>query len=136
MTTSRDQAGSEGVGQKEASRRQFHLGLIAGLLLLMAALVGCGTVTQVGKEIEVGKAQYASFWAFTLESGTLKCLNATGRRKGEAVCESGGVMYALNETALAAGHAPIDPIVLDHPKVEGIKINYHRYEEMAVAECY
>jgi hypothetical protein len=123
-----------------ASRRSGQLwkqaGLAVGLLVVAVALVGCSAVIQQGKDVEVTKVQFVKFWAFTVESGILKCLNETGRRKGEAILDVNGVTYALNETAEKAGHSPIDVIVADNPNFEGSKINYHKFIELAEEECF
>jgi hypothetical protein len=110
--------------------------LAVGLLLVIVALAGCSSVKQIGVDVEVTRAQYTEFWAFTVESGTLKCLNASGRRKGEAVIVANGVTYALNETAEAAGYTPVDIIVAENPNFAGIKINYHKFVELADGQCF
>ena len=113
-----------------------QVGVAAALLLVMVALAGCSSVKQVGEDVVVTKAQYTEFWAFTVESGTLKCLNATGRRKGEAVIDINGTTYALNETAENAGHTPVDVIVAENPNFEGVKINYFKFLEIAEEQCF
>ena len=109
-----------------------RVGLGAALLLVMAALVGCSTVVRKGEDVEISREKYRQFWSFTVERGTLKCLNATGRRQGEAILDAEGVTYALNEAAEKAGYVPIDAILADNPNFPGIKFNYRDFLALAV----
>jgi len=113
------------------------LGVAAGLLFLIAVMAGCSTIVDKGEEIEVTKTQYQQFWPVIVESGTLLCMNPTGRRQGEAVFRApDGVTYALNDTATELGHADINTITADNPRQEGGKMNPFRFTELAMDECY
>jgi hypothetical protein len=125
-----------GASSRRSGRRWKQVSLAVGLLLVIVALAGCSSVKQVGVDVEVTRAQYTEFWAFTVESGVLKCLNAAGRRKGEAIIDVAGATYALNETAESAGHTPVDIIVAENPNFEEIKINYFKFTEIAEEQCY
>ena len=110
--------------------------IVAGMLLMLLSLTGCSQfgISEPGR-IEVTSEQYRAFWAFTVEEGILTCLNPTGRRKGEAVFITGGVTYALNETALAAGHPSVDQIRKASPDPRVGKIPIHQFVADAENEC-
>ena len=116
--------------------RRNHIGIVAGMLLVLLSLAGCSQfgIEEPG-EVEVTSEQYKDFWAFTVEEGILTCLNPTGRRRGEAVFIAGGVTYAFNETALAAGHPSVEPIRKDSPDARVGKIPMQQFVTVAENEC-
>ena len=111
------------------------------LSMLILCLLGCGSVEQksvYGKDVVVSKSQYGGFWPFTegIDEGTLKCVNATSRRNGEAIFEHAGVQYAMNEEAIAAGKTPIEDIQEENPDYPGVKKSAKKLYEIAIDQCF
>ena len=113
------------------------------LSLLILLLLGCDSGTfehqsVYGKNVVVTKEQYGGFWPFKegIDEGTLKCVNATGRRVGEAIFEHGGVQYAMNEEAIAAGKIPLEDIQEDNPDYPGVKKSAKKLYEIAIDQCF
>lgn len=111
------------------------------LSLLIVLLLGCSSVEQqsvYGKDVTVTRKQYGGFWPFIegIDEGTLKCVNATGRRDGEAIFEHGGVQYAMNEEAIAAGKTPLETIQAENPDYAGVKKSPKKLYEIAIDQCF
>ena len=111
------------------------------LSLLILLLLGCGSVEQksvYGEDVVVTKDQYGGFWPFKegIDEGTLKCVNSTGRREGDAIFENAGVQYAMNEQAIAAGKTPLEDIQEENPDYPGIKKSAKKLYEVAIDQCF
>ena len=111
------------------------------LSLLIILLLGCGSVEQksvYGEDVTVTKKQYGGFWPFKegIDEGVVKCVNATGRRDGEAIFEHKGIQYAMNEEAIAAGKTPHEDIQEENPDYPGVKKSAKKLYEIAIDQCF
>ncbi len=71
--------------------------------LVIAGCLAAGAASAESRDIRV--EDFGRDWPLTVNSGELQCTGA-----GVVTFRSGGVVYAVNGTATAAGHAPIEPI--------------------------
>lgn len=84
--------------------------------------------TLVGQS--VAAAEYGEDWPFTVQQGTVDCLQG-----GAAIFRSEGKIYQLNGKAASLNYLPLDPIWRDNPEIPGTKINIGPMIKLALEQC-
>jgi len=100
------------------------LALIAvGLIVAIVAAAGLRSLMDDGDDgrshaLEVTAASFEP-WPFTVDRGTLECLD------GQSITlrVPDGTRYGLNGTAQTAGHLAPEPVWLEDPEVEGLRVD-------------
>lgn len=106
------------------------VGLIVAMSWGCSVLGGAdGERGQAVRSSEVSAEQVAP-WPFTVASGTLRC-----RRGALVTFEAGGVEYALNGSAEAAGYPSVLPVWGMDPQVAGLRQNIRPALEAGQALC-
>ncbi len=138
---------------KPASRgRFFGLSLAAGFVL--AVLNGLLTPWEMPEtevpsapessresepvtEIEVSQAEYGEEWPFTVDHGTLDCVDNDAGLNAAAVFRAPGIgIVALNGIARSVrGVLPTEEIWRDNPALPGTKVNLGPFIQLANGLC-
>ncbi len=95
------------------------------------------SVIRPGGQIEVLAADYGDKWAFTVESGTLDCIDNNSGVNMAAVIRIPQVgVVALNGIAKDVdGVLSTETVWKDHPSIEGMKVNIGPFIDLANKLC-
>jgi hypothetical protein len=98
---------------------------------VLALLVGLFLVASCkDNERVVKKEDYGDDWPFTVQIGTIKCLEGIA-----PVLSAGGHNYALNGHAMARGYRDLHLIWLPDPDTPGLKKNISPFVDIGNALC-